>query len=231
MIALLETINQIDRSFFLFLNGMHNSFMDVIMFLFTRTETWLIFYLPIIYFIIKKHRAKAVLILLLLALSILVSDQLSVFVKETVKRLRPTHDPTIQHLVHNVLKKGGLYSFFSSHATNTFAVAMFLAMLFKNISFSFLIFSWAFLVSYTRIYIGVHYPFDILTGILAGLLIGLLIFKLLILIENWFFVHSKPKIANTRLNNRESSTIWLVLILFIVCVSITVKQLLHLQFI
>ncbi|MFV0267132.1 MAG: phosphatase PAP2 family protein, partial [Draconibacterium sp.] len=113
---------------------------------------------------------KAIAALVLLALSIVIADQFSVFVKETVQRLRPTHDPDIQHLVHNVYRKGGLYGYFSSHATNTFAVAAFTARLFKNIRFQLLIYFWDALVSYTRIYLGVHYPFDVLTGALVGLL-------------------------------------------------------------
>ena len=229
MIAFLETINHIDQSIFFFFNGRHNPFWDVVMPLFTLIKPWLIFYAVIIFFIIRKYRMKAIAVLILLALAILISDQFSVLVKETVKRLRPTHDPAIQHLVHNVYRKGGLYGFFSSHATNTFAVAMFTTKLFKNVRYTILIFFWATLVSYTRIYVGVHYPFDILTGMVVGLLIGHFIYKLLTFTENRFFLLKLPKLEETRLSNQESFIIIGTFTLFIISVLLTVSQLMSHQ--
>lgn len=225
MIAFLETINHLDQSIFFFFNGMHNSFWDVVMPLFTMTKPWLIFYAVIIFFIVRKYRSKAVIILIILALAILISDQFSGLVKELVKRLRPTHDPAIQSLVHNVYKKGGLFSFFSAHATNTFAVAFFTTKLFKNIRYTILIFFWATLVSYTRIYIGVHYPFDILTGMIVGMLIGYFMYKLLTFTENQFFLLKTPKLAETGLDNQESMTIIFVFVLFIATVLLAIAQL------
>ena len=204
MIAFIESIKQVDQSLFFFFNGIHNPFGDVVMTLFTQTITWGIFYLTLLYFIVRKYRMKAVVIFVMLALVVLIADQFSVLVKESVQRLRPTHDPDIQHLVHNVYRKGGLYSYFSSHATNTFAVAMFTAKLFKNSRYQVFIFFWATLVSYTRIYLGVHYPFDILTGAVVGILIGHFIYKLLLIIENHFLILKMPKLAETGLSNQES---------------------------
>ena len=229
MIAFIKTITDIDQSIFFFFNGMHNPFWDIVMPLFTRTELWSVLYLTLIFFIIKKYRTKALIILIGLALVILISDQFSVFVKEMVKRLRPTHDPAIQHLVHNIHSKGGLYGFFSSHATNTFAVAMFTSKLFKNYRYSLLIFTWALLVSYTRIYIGLHYPLDILTGIIVGILIGYFIYKLMLFTENRFFIIKNSKIAESGLNNQEVLIIFLVLVIFITIVLLTVNRILHYQ--
>ncbi|HKJ44046.1 MAG TPA: phosphatase PAP2 family protein, partial [Sunxiuqinia sp.] len=161
----------------------------------------------------------------ILGLALVVADQFSGLAKEMAKRLRPTHDPAIQSMVHNVYKKGGLYSFFSSHATNTFAVALFTTRLFKNIRYSILIFFWATLVSYTRIYIGVHYPFDILTGMIVGMLIGHFMYKLLTLAEKQFFLLKLPKLEDTGLDNRESLTIILIFVLFVSTVFIAVWQL------
>lgn len=231
MIAILKSINQIDQSILLSLNGMHNSFWDVVMPLLTRTQPWLIFYAILLFFIIWKYRSKAIVILVLLALAILISDQFADLAKETVKRLRPTHDPSIQDLIHNVYRKGGLYSFFSSHAANTFAVAMFTSKLFRNLRYSLLIFFWAALVSYTRIYLGVHYPFDILTGMVIGILIGHFLFKLLIYTETRFFLRKIPKIAETSLTNQESLIIVTVFVIFIATILMTVSQILHNQLI
>lgn len=199
--------------------------------LFTQTATWSIFYLTLLYFIIRKYRMKAIAALVLLALSIVIADQFSVFVKETVQRLRPTHDPDIQHLVHNVYRKGGLYGYFSSHATNTFAVAAFTARMFKNIRFQLLIYFWAALVSYTRIYLGVHYPFDVLTGALVGLLIGQLMYRLFLIIENRFLLLKLPKLAETSLSNQETFSLFMVFLIFTATVLLVANQLLHAQLI
>ncbi len=229
MIPFIESIKQLDQSLFFFFNGIHNPYWDVIMTLFTQTITWGIFYLTLLYFIIRKYQMKAVVIFIMLALVILIADQFSVFIKETVQRLRPTHDPDIRHLVHNVYRKGGLYGYFSSHATNTFAVAMFTAKLFKNSRYQVFIFFWAAFVSYTRIYLGVHYPFDVLTGVLVGILIGHFIYKLLLVIENHFLMLKMPKLAETGLSNQESGIILLVFLLFVFTVLLVTNQLMHAQ--
>jgi undecaprenyl-diphosphatase len=231
MIAFIDTIRQIDQSIFFYFNGMHSPLWDLVMALFTQTATWLVFYLAIIVLIIRKYHTKAIVILLMLGLAILISDQFSTLIKETVQRLRPTHDPAIQDLVHNVYKKGGLYSFFSSHATNTFALAMFSARLFKNFRYSLLIFLWAALVSYTRIYIGVHYPLDVATGMVVGILIGYFIYKLLAWVETRFFLLKIPKLADTGLSNQESYLVWLVLLLYTGAVILSLNQLLNTQLI
>ncbi len=230
MIAFIEPIKQLDQSLFFFFNGMHSPFWDVVMTIFTQTITWGIFYLTLLYFIVHKYRMKAVVIIIMLALAILIADQFSVFIKETVQRLRPTHDPDIQHLVHNVYRKGGLYGYFSSHATNTFAVAMFTAKLFKNSRYQVFIFFWAALVSYTRIYLGVHYPFDILTGAVVGILIGHFIYKLLLVIENHFLMLKMPKLTESGLSNQESGVILLVFLLFASTVFLVTRQLMQAQF-
>lgn len=229
MIAFIESIKQLDQSIFLFFNGMHNSFWDAVMTLFTQTGTWAVFYLTIVFFIIRKYRMKAIVILLLLAMIVLISDQFSVLIKETVKRFRPSHEPAIQDLVHFVNRRGGLYGFFSSHATNTFAVAMFTARLFKNIRYQVLIFFWAVLVCYTRIYLGVHYPLDLLTGAVVGILIGHFIYKLLLIIENHFLLLKIPKLRETGLSTQESLTIILIFLIFVTTVLISTNQLIHAQ--
>ncbi len=88
-------------------------------------------------------------------------------------RLRPSHDPDISHLVHIVRdRQGGLYGFVSSHAANSFAFATFTFLAISRRWFTILIFSWATVVSYSRIYLGVHYPGDIIAGAALGLLTG-----------------------------------------------------------
>jgi undecaprenyl-diphosphatase len=93
-----------------------------------------------------------------------------------VERLRPSHDPVIGNQIHIVNNyRGGLYGFISSHAANTFAIAVFLALLFKRKVFTISIIIWASIVSFSRIYLGVHYPGDVLCGAILGTGLGFLI--------------------------------------------------------
>ena len=137
------------------------------------------------------------------ALSIVVADQFSGIIKDTVQRLRPTHDPTMQGLVHNVLSRGGMYSYFSAHASNTFAVATLLSLILKNRNFNILIFCWAAVVSYTRLYLGVHFPFDILTGILFGMLLGWGMYKVLIFFDKRLFMLGLPMVSDAKLRSKD----------------------------
>lgn len=219
--GILQQILEWDRELFLFLNGFHNDYWDTIMLMITRKETWLPFYLVIIYYFIKNYRKKTWLIMLLLVITIVASDQVSVLIKETVQRLRPVHEPDLETLAHNVLRKGGLYGFVSSHAANTFAIFVFTSKIFKNRWYGFLLFIWAVVVSYSRIYSGVHYPLDIIGGALIGWGAGYVFFKLLLFIENHFFLTSQPKIEKTRLAAFDFGIIVLVTLVLLSTVFIT----------
>ncbi len=216
----LQKILELDREIFLFLNSFHSDFWDTIMLMVTRKETWLPFYMILLYYIFKNYRNKWWLVLIFLALTITLSDQLSVLMKETIQRLRPVHDPDIRHLVHNVLKKGGLYSFVSSHAANTFALFVFTCRLFKNRGYCFFMFFWALLVSYSRIYTGVHYPLDIIGGALLGWIIAFGCFKMMMFVEKFFFVRRRPKIETTKLKTKQLGQVLLVFLILALTVSI-----------
>ncbi len=118
-------------------------------------------------------------ILIAVIILIVLSDQASVqLFKEVFQRLRPCHNPQIAELVHLVDGCGGKYGFISSHATNTFALALFMGLVLnKHIPFIFIgLLCWAIVVSYSRVYVGVHYVSDIFVGALLGMLIGWLVF-------------------------------------------------------
>lgn len=207
---LLQKILEFDTELFLFFNGFHSDFWDTIMLMVTRKETWIPFYAVILFFIFKIYKSKWWLVLLLLSITILFSDQLSVLLKETIQRLRPVHNPELEGHVHNVLRKGGLHGFVSSHAANVFAIFAFTTRLFRNRGYWFLILFWAVVVSYSRIYSGVHYPLDILGGALLGWLIGMGTYKALMFLEIHFFLFRNPKIETTNLLPRQMGTILLV---------------------
>lgn len=182
---MLEFLNTIDTNLFLFLNGIHNRFFDPIMWFITKKESWYPVYFIIIGFIIYRYKKKSLMILPFLILLIVLSDQISVkLFKEVFHRFRPSRVDQLKdviHLLHG--KRGGKYGFVSSHAANAFAAATYLSYLFRNKIFTYSAFFWAFIVSYSRIYAGVHYPGDVICGGLLGFVIAKFIIKLQTLTE------------------------------------------------
>ena len=188
----MEALSTIDSDLFLFLNGLHADWMDGVMVLITQMWVWLPLYLLLIYWTVKQYGKRCWWIFLALALVVLCSDQLSAHVcKPLFQRLRPCYNTDLQGLIH--LPKGmagGQYGFVSSHAANTFAIAAFLtAALRKNYKWmGIALYLWAFISSYSRIYIGYHYPGDILCGAVLGILVGLTlwkVFQLLVVKKIW----------------------------------------------
>jgi len=175
---MLDQLLKLDTHLFLWFNSHHSPFWDDVMWFISGRIEWLPLYLVLIAFIIYRFRWKSITILIAVILTIALADQLAVKAfKEVFERLRPTHNPEIQHLVHIVNDyRGGSYGFVSNHAANSFSLAMFISLLFKNRYVTISIFFWALLVSYSRIYLGVHYPGDILGGAVLGMGIGCMIF-------------------------------------------------------
>lgn len=182
---MIEQIKQVDEELFLFLNSLRADWLDPVMFQITETVTWLPFYAILIFFIYRKDPASIWWVLAGAALSILLADQLtSGFMKPFFERLRPCHDPRWESQIHNYGRCGGLYGFVSSHAANTFAVAMFLNLKLKGkLPYLPWLFLWAAVISYTRIYLGVHYPLDVFLGALIGLSLGFLSWFLIVFIR------------------------------------------------
>jgi undecaprenyl-diphosphatase len=227
----MEFIRQLDQSLFLFLNELHSAFFDKAMVLFSSREIWIPFYLLIVYVIIKTYKKNSIYILLLIGLSIAVSDQFSGLIKNTVERLRPSNDPALSNLVHIVNDyRGGQFGFFSSHASNSFTIATIAALLFKNRMFSILIFAWAVLVSYTRVYLGLHYPGDILTGWLWGVLIGFGFYRLMVFIQQRYFKSNRPEISKTAISREDSIHLILFVMIYVVTILVTINRLTKYQF-
>jgi undecaprenyl-diphosphatase len=182
---MLDFLDHIDRIIFLFLNGLHSTFWDQVMWWISERFIWLPLYLLITGYLIYRYKWKIIVILILVALLITMSDQGSVHLfKEVFKRLRPCHNPEISHLVHIVKGHcGGKYGFVSSHAANSFAVASYSLLLIRNRYYTIFIICWALLVSYSRIYLGVHYPGDILGGAILGIVLGYVVYRLFIYID------------------------------------------------
>jgi len=182
---MIEFLDNVDRNLFLVLNGLNSPFWDQVMWIISGRLTWLPLYLAIVAWLIYKFRWKAVIIIIMAALLIIMSDQGSVrLLKELVHRPRPCHDPEISQLVHLVKGHcGGEYGFVSAHAANTFALAALTLMLVRKWYYTVFIIFWAALVSYSRIYLGVHYPGDVIGGAVFGLLLGFLVYEVFLLID------------------------------------------------
>lgn len=185
---MIETIRYAEYEWFLWLNSFHSPFWDTMMFWVTYRFTWIPLYLYIIYFLFKNIRFDFVRSLLFVLISVGLADRItSGLMKPYFQRFRPCHDPIIQHIVHLVGNCGGQYGFVSSHASNSFALVAALSILFKThkIETKMLLFLsiWAIIVSYSRIYVGVHFPTDILVGGLIGFLIPFAIYPIITLFK------------------------------------------------
>ncbi|MDR2824989.1 MAG: phosphatase PAP2 family protein [Prevotellaceae bacterium] len=194
----MDFINQlrvIDTNIFLFFNELHNSFFDRFMFFTSEKLVWIPLYATILFVMIKNWKAKSVFVAIALIMSVVIADQIaSGIIKNVVERMRPSREWSIDGLVHIVNgERGGRYGFVSSHAANMFAVAVFSAMAFGNKLYSFLILMWAIIVSYSRIYLGVHYPGDVVGGIIVGTLTALFFYFLLIKLK--IVSKNNPKIS------------------------------------
>ncbi len=202
---IINSIDVWDTNLLLKLNSFHNSFFDGFMWIATSILIWLPFYATVLYVIIKNKKQESLIIIIALALAIVLADQLSSsLIKPLVARLRPTHSSDLSMLIHIVNDyRGGIYGFVSSHAANSFAFAIFTSFLFRKYPYTVFIIFWAIIVSYSRIYLGVHFPLDIFFGSILGGLIGYGAFQLYVYLKKIMpqYVYKKHKT-----NSRHHST-------------------------
>lgn len=155
--------------------------MDTVMLKFSDTWTWSLLLLVVVFVVLRNRPLKeALLIILGIALCVLVADQISSsLIKPWVARFRPTHDPDLMFEIRHIAGRAGQYGFVSSHAANTFAVATFMSLVFRHRLTTLCLFVWAFVVGYSRIYLGVHFPLDVFCGGMLGIVVGYLVYILL----------------------------------------------------
>jgi undecaprenyl-diphosphatase len=177
---MIEWLISLDTRLFLFFNGLHTPFLDLLMYDVSRMWIWVPLYLGVIAFIIRKWKMESIWIILSIIICVVLTDQLTNLTKEFFGRLRPSHEPALQGMVHHVRGyMGGQFGFVSGHSSNVFGFALLSSLILKQKIFTPIIFFWAAIVAYSRIYLGVHYPLDILGGMILGMGIALIVYTIL----------------------------------------------------
>jgi len=176
---MLEKLLEIDKIIFLKLNQLAWDGLDPVMLFLSGGIPWILFAAGVLFILIKRCACTPGMPNLLIAgglliLAVILSEQISVHLfKETFERLRPCHEPDLAGQVRLVAERcGGQYGFVSTHTSNSFALATLSLLIIRQRWFSITILIWAALISYSRIYLGVHYPGDVIGGMLLGGIIG-----------------------------------------------------------
>lgn len=185
---MLEQLLQYDTELFLYLNNLGNTNWDVFWLAYTTKGYWTPFYALLLYLMFKQWGKKPILItIVVVTLMILFTDQITNLFKYGFERPRPCYAEALIHQMRIVKEGcGGPYGFFSGHASNAMAVAIFVGlMLIKRFKYLiYLLIIWALVMGYSRIYVGVHYPLDVLCGFLFGTLSGYMFYRLNIYLIN-----------------------------------------------
>lgn len=186
---MLDKVLSFDENLFIFLNGLGSEKYDGLWLIITKQTSWIPLFLFLLYIIFNKLGTKQTLYLLIFVAVLLVfTDQITNLFKNGFQRLRPCNNPEISSIIR-VVKSRKSFSFFSGHAANTMSVATFLYLIFKkNFKYFWLLFLWPVIFAYSRIYLGLHYPIDIIFGYLFGALMGFLMFKLYQIAQKKYFL-------------------------------------------
>lgn len=181
----LEPLVQLDKQLLLMLNGSDSLFLDGLVMTLTTAATWIPLYVSLFYLVLKNNdNVRQILLVVVCAAAcvVLAGTVDDAIVKPLVARWRPTQDPEIALLVDVVDGyRGGKYGFFSAHAANTFSIAIFFCLLVRSRVLSMALILWSLTNCWTRIYLGVHYPGDIVCGLLWGGFVGFVVY--------WVYCH------------------------------------------
>jgi undecaprenyl-diphosphatase len=182
---MLGNLTRFDKELFVLINRHYNDFFDVLMYWASDRLIWIPFYIALALILLKTYNKQFFFMIFFVGILIVISDQLSVVIKDFVQRPRPCHDYELESMVHLVRDHcGGAFGFISSHAANVFALTTFLFLACNDRLpwLKFIMLPWALLISYSRIYLGSHFPLDILGGWFLGIFLGIIIFYFYVLV-------------------------------------------------
>lgn len=219
---MLEYLQQLDADLLCTLNGLNCPYTDQLMWLISGKFSSALIIVVMLALLARKRNWRNILTLVvMIALVVLLADRISSgIIKPLVERLRPTHNPELQNIVHVVNDyRGGKFGFVSSHAANLFGIATLISLVVRNRGTWVAMMGWAAIVSYSRIYLGVHYPGDILGGIVVGVSMAFLFYwlwsktpsKWQIPAANELFTQNDAKIIN-------SATVFNLLIIALIAI-------------
>ena len=177
---MMDVLFQIDRQMLLFFNGSNSLFIDGMASTLTMALTWIPLYVSLFWLVMRNNEnmRQILLVVMACAMCFLLSDGLAEgIMKPLVARLRPCQDPSLKLYIDTVEGfSPGDYSFFSGHASNTFSIAIFFALLVRQRTFTFFMVAWSLVNCWTRLYLGLHFPSDILAGLLWGGIVGFCVY-------------------------------------------------------
>ncbi len=186
---MIEELLKYDTDLFLFLNNLGSESWDGLWKLITNKLTFIPLYALLLFLVYKNFGVKGMLIIIVCVILMITSaDQLANLFKHGIQRPRPCREEELQSLMRFVVERCGRYGYFSGHAVNSMATAVFMGLLFKSKYYylSFILLFWAFLVGYSRIYVGVHYPLDVITGMFFGGILGWLFYRIQLIFQRRF---------------------------------------------
>jgi membrane-associated phospholipid phosphatase len=174
-------VQRLDEQLFVFLNSLGSERWDRLWLFVTNKFSWIPFYMALMYLVYRHYGLRNILIIMaLIVVMIVVTDQLANLFKHGFERPRPCREEHLKELIRYIAPRCGRYGYFSAHAASSMALAIFLGLLLRK-TYRYLVlllFCWASIVGFSRIYVGVHYPLDVMTGMVIGALVGFLIYKL-----------------------------------------------------